>query len=482
MMLRIRLRYLFVVACSSSFLVWNNQAFLLLRQTTTTTTMSLLPTTTTTTTQRQLSATAAAAASTRPAVPPPTTPPPPHDDDDDDTDNNNNHHAVRMGRVIDILHKDYSADVFLRKSPDFSIYDSALQCVGPDGSVKWTGLGNYKAAFAILHAIVPLVYTDTTMQHKIIVDAFHNNNNNTIRIHWHMQATPRFQSASTQQHTLDGISVYHVSPTTGNVTQHTIERLLWQPPAATTQLWQQLFSLQRQQQQRTVEAGVAVPNCAKETAAAASTPLVPMLVQPHQVVQFQSSPWWWWNPVVASSQQQQQRSTTSALFSGASDGVEPGGAQQQQQNVVVFDAEALASRNKSRQKFGLKPLSPQEFMDLQQQIMRQQQQQQAAKELAATVAPPQQQQSQKKQQRSFLDKMRGALGADKLLDKNTCESNFDCERPMVCCDFGFLVKRCCSTGAMVGPNTAQQHPYGKLVPVPADSGYEKRPRQFPPSW
>ena len=33
--------------------------------------------------------------------------------------------------------------------------------------------------------------------------------------------------------------------------------------------------------------------------------------------------------------------------------------------------------------------------------------------------------------------------------KNTCESNFDCTRPELCCDFGFM-KKCCASGSMVG--------------------------------
>lgn len=35
--------------------------------------------------------------------------------------------------------------------------------------------------------------------------------------------------------------------------------------------------------------------------------------------------------------------------------------------------------------------------------------------------------------------------AKSLLGEDTCESNFDCARPQVCCDLGFK-KMCCSSG------------------------------------
>jgi len=44
---------------------------------------------------------------------------------------------------------------------------------------------------------------------------------------------------------------------------------------------------------------------------------------------------------------------------------------------------------------------------------------------------------------------------------DTCESNFDCKRPEVCCDFVFK-KMCCSSGEM-GRNLQQEY---ALVPVP----------------
>jgi hypothetical protein len=126
-----------------------------------------------------------------------------------------------------------------------------------------------------------------------------------------------------------------------------------------------------------------------------------------------------------------------------------------------FDAEALERKNASRKKFGLKPMTPEEFMDNETQIqqleVQQEQrkvdlQQERAAQATAKMA------EQQKQQRSslipgFLEKMMG--GSD------TCESNFDCESPQVCCDFGFT-RKCCSSGSR---QRSYEYAY---VPVPVD--------------
>jgi hypothetical protein len=66
---------------------------------------------------------------------------------------------------------------------------------------------------------------------------------------------------------------------------------------------------------------------------------------------------------------------------------------------------------------------------------------------------------------------------EKLFGKvltDTCESNFDCERPQVCCDFGFK-KMCCFSGTPVGRSV----PEYALVPVPVDVRDDEA---FPPTF
>ena len=63
--------------------------------------------------------------------------------------------------------------------------------------------------------------------------------------------------------------------------------------------------------------------------------------------------------------------------------------------------------------------------------------------------------------------------------EDTCESNYDCESPEVCCDFGFK-KMCCSSGLRVldGPPRSRYGEYAE-VPVIANPGPNYPPN--PPS-
>lgn len=129
-----------------------------------------------------------------------------------------------------------------------------------------------------------------------------------------------------------------------------------------------------------------------------------------------------------------------------------------------FDWDALDRKNKSRKKFGLKPLSREEFDELEAQVQQlAQQQQQKQQQSAATQAAAEM--NEKKP--NFFEKLIG----DVLQD--TCESNFDCERPEICCDFGFK-KMCCASGTPVG--ASQGVPQYAFVPVPV--GIEDPPGKF----
>jgi len=53
-----------------------------------------------------------------------------------------------------------------------------------------------------------------------------------------------------------------------------------------------------------------------------------------------------------------------------------------------------------------------------------------------------------------------------------CASNYDCERPMVCCDL-LVAKICCNSGMMIGPPKQQEKalaPQLIPIPVPVDDG------------
>lgn len=115
--------------------------------------------------------------------------------------------------------------------------------------------------------------------------------------------------------------------------------------------------------------------------------------------------------------------------------------------------EALDSQNQSRKKFGMDPLTPEQYVVLQAQIhqmeMEAEQTQQAAKSTATAKG------EQQSKAPGFLQ------GIMKNVFQDTCETNFDCERPEVCCDFSFK-KMCCSSGQT---NKDLRSEYA-LIPVP----------------
>mmetsp|Transcript_12475 Transcript_12475/g.27690 ORF Transcript_12475/g.27690 Transcript_12475/m.27690 type:complete len:227 (+) Transcript_12475:81-761(+) len=114
-----------------------------------------------------------------------------------------------------------------------------------------------------------------------------------------------------------------------------------------------------------------------------------------------------------------------------------------------FDSDAYERKNLSRKKFGLKPLSESEFMDLEVEIRAMEAEQTAkAEEMRRSRAAAESPNSRRGQQSSGAAEDGDNIFATitkSLLGEDTCESNFDCPRPKVCCDLGFK-KMCCSSG------------------------------------
>lgn len=124
------------------------------------------------------------------------------------------------------------------------------------------------------------------------------------------------------------------------------------------------------------------------------------------------------------------------------------------------DWEALDRKNASRKKFGLKPMTPEEFVEnetLVQQMAVEQQQRVAAAAATKSNDRTRQQQQQTPSVSGFLEKIFSDVVPD------TCESNFDCEAPKVCCDFG-VSKVCCAGGQRQRSREGEL----ALVPIPID--------------
>lgn len=102
-------------------------------------------------------------------------------------------------------------------------------------------------------------------------------------------------------------------------------------------------------------------------------------------------------------------------------------------------------KNKARTNFALPPLSPEEFVVLQAQIHAMEREQ-GEIQSNAKQAIVEEREERQRQQHMKSEASSGLLQS--FMDgifQDTCQSNFDCERPEVCCDFRFR-KVCCSSG------------------------------------
>lgn len=126
--------------------------------------------------------------------------------------------------------------------------------------------------------------------------------------------------------------------------------------------------------------------------------------------------------------------------------------------------EELDNQNAARKKFGLDPLSPEQYVALQGQIHQlQTEQQEKLVNLQEKVAAAAKIEAdyEKEQQSSPFAPMKDFMNS---FMKDTCAANYDCQRPEVCCDFGFK-KMCCSSGQMT-KDLKQEY---AMIPVPMRS-------------
>lgn len=165
-------------------------------------------------------------------------------------------------------------------------------------------------------------------------------------------------------------------------------------------------------------------------------------------------------PLLQSSQEESRRhalSSTAYCMLPASSG-ESDFSSDSSAEDALFDKMAFEKRNSARKKFGVPPLTPEQFLEVNAQIRQMEifQEQKAEERMAiAAAAALASKKRQQKEKRNFLKKMMGGALED------TCQSNFDCERPQVCCDLGFK-KMCCSSGMGI----FEDEIVGKLERIP----------------
>lgn len=392
---------------------------------------------------------------------------------------------MQVGRAMDTLRDDYPN--ILEKDLDYSIYHSDLELIDPSG-VHLHGLKNYENAIRLVHTMVGIFYCpdQSDLKFRMCFDKARQN----IRIHWNARVVPKaiFGGYKTTLH-LDGISIYELERMSGNITQRRLERLVMNDNQVSPE--NGIFAALRTQAIQSQVDGIpsfhrhveAMTKLGEDTLyKSISSPDVttgtPKILD--TVIRFQN------NrrsllfdegiddrklSVKSFTTASSSRSRLNPLSSSASNEAEgPGGDQ---------DVAALEKKNFMRKKFGLKPIGMEEFLEIEDQVKEMEIQQQKKAAAAAMEAMELERAKQQKENRGgFLGKLFGeAL-------KDTCETNYDCERPEVCCDFG-IKKMCCSSGLHItdGFNNRQGQMAEVPVPIYNPNPYPGNdPRNRDPSW
>jgi hypothetical protein len=358
----------------------------------------------------------------------------------------NSEFELMLGRAMDTLRTDYPD--LLHKPPTYSIYDPNIEIVDPSG-VKLHSLKSYKTSFQLVHTVVRIFYCpkNSYITYKLAYDVARKN----IRISWNAVLIPRFdlsiymnmkpedyeEKKRRNQLHVDGISVYELDRKSGLIVQHRVEHLLVND--APVKAPQGIFSLIQDKATEGPEGvgariGVPVWNMDYD------------LSLDLNVMEFSQSGFGF-----GTCAKREQSMLFSSSADQTMDSSDNDGNINDNDDIIPFDQKAFNKKNLSRRKFNLKPITEAEFTKIQEKTkeleqeleITKRQNKDAAQAAAAAEAVDleKNKSSAAFQFGNFLNKISGMV-------TDTCFDNFDCERPEVCCDFGFK-KQCCRSGGMV---------------------------------
>jgi len=358
----------------------------------------------------------------------------PHNNQDGNADRcSDMEFELRVGKALDTLRRDYVDKNVLVSDPDYSIYAPRDMKLVDVSGVTVHGLRSYQNAVRLLHALVKLGYCPTTSRinsFRMIYDP----TKRCIRIHWNAVLYPReiFGGSKSKQH-VDGISIYQLDRASGLVTCHKLEQLIVNNQAISPKEGV-VEALSKYQQ----KGGQSVPSfCGEESSA--------MMQQKQQQDLFTARFLPWNSHSMGQSLFTFDNKPESELYSmeASQRGSDGGGSADG--SALDIDWEALERKNVSRKKFGMAPLTPQEFVQLQSTVQQMDAAQQIKQQQQA-AALKEQEEKERALAKAKENNVLGKLFGNVL--KDTCQDNFDCQRPQVCCDFGFK-KMCCASGSPV---------------------------------
>jgi hypothetical protein len=429
-------------------------------------------------------------------------------------------YEMALGRAADTLRTDYPK--ILSHCPRLDIFDDDIELVDPSG-VKLHGMQNYKRTFGILRAVIKFFYNEH--QSEVSSRMMFDYATKAIRVTWHATLVPKvIYGGPARTVYLDGISVYEMNRKTCLIHQHRLERACMnnQPLRYPQGIWSALNTEVVERHGIPVGSGYCSDTLPSPSSAEKSSTsiLAPAVSSSGDFAVSDSSTkdgnlWRYGDAlkrgsgrhllhgqgaarrILAASGPRRstrlQMSSSSSLGSGAQSSSGNNSSSKESQEVaapmaassdqassastveaieavtVITEAEAALERalelkNRSRMKFGLMPMPMDEFLIQRQQVQVLERQQEIKlhnekqKRIVAAEAALVAEEKKQKSKNPF-DAFLSAVIPDR------CESNEDCDSPLLCCDFVFK-KICCASGTPVGHyNSLERHL--AYIPVPA---------------
>lgn len=331
---------------------------------------------------------------------------------------------LNLGRVIDTLRVDHPR--FFSHRPDFSIFSDNVVLCDPSGEQRLSGKDAYARMFDALRFIRRGAMQDATLTHRLVVS------DRTIRVRWHAKLWMRdpatgFNTLANGEAAvvqLDGISVYELDDD-ALVRVHRLENIVVNGKEQT-----------------------AVTNLNLPFTWPAGVGVAPEVAMPG-----------FYSPTFDLSSAfdhslalpaPERRGAAAAATAAPAGGRARGGRRAPAPLAMA------------------QPGTPKETPMQRAARERAEDAEKAARVAAANRAAAEQRERGER---------RGLFG---ISAPQQCETSYDCDAPMVCCDLIFA-SVCCHSGLLVPPSgNSRMRPQEALIPIPVEADDQDRPQQ-PPS-
>ena len=347
-----------------------------------------------------------------------------------------NEYQLNLGKAIDTLRRDYPH--MLHTAPDFTIFTDDIQLSGAGSSTpSLAGKERYMHLFGALRFL-----RNTTMVHdevgaRLVVS------DGTIRVRWHAKLTMTSAFAALPGLArdkscrpvvwVDGVSMYEVNGD-GLVHRHVLEDVVVTPPELQGAVDLALFSW---------PGGLSPP--------------MPAVAAPY-----------------SSNDRDLHHLAVSLPGTGGVHPAPSDGRASINTHAVHFGEVGSTGRRRVAESRAPAPVAMARETPMERAARERAEDAEQAKRLSELRAPPIVR-SQDGPKGGLLSRL---LPSD--LVPQTCESNFDCDNPLVCCNLGFA-SICCSSGMMIGPPpdasaVPQLQRQAIPIPIPVDDDTSSRDR------